>query len=93
MPFCISFEKKNFLLPWIGLTMLGSSLFLAYLIMDLLFLNFTAVTRLMLQEGIAATVTLYLVTTVYSLYLEMAAPPTFITDDAFDEENTGQGKR
>ena len=93
MPFCISFEKKNFLLPWIGLTMVGPFLFLAYLIMDLLFLNFTAVTRLLLKEGIAATVTLYLVTTVYSLYLEMAAPPTFITDDAFDEENTGQGKR
>ena len=72
--------------------MVGPSLFLAYLIMDLLFLNFTAVTRLLLQEGIAATVTLYLVTTVYSLYLEMAAPPTFITDDAFDEENTGQGE-
>lgn len=72
--------------------MIGPSLFLAYLIMDILFLNFTAATRLLLSEGIVATVTLYLVTTVYSLYLEMAAPPTIITDDVFDEEQIGESK-
>ena len=77
------------LLPWIGLTMVGPSLFLAYLILDILFLNFTAASRLLLTEGVVSTVTLYLVTTVYSLYLEMAAPPAIIIDDAFDEEHTG----
>ena len=87
--FIISFEKKNFLLPWIGLTMVGPSLFLSYLVLDLLFLNFTAASRLMLTEGVVTTVTLYLVTTVYSLYLDMAAPPALVIDDAFDEEHTG----
>ena len=85
----LRFEKKNFLLPWIGLTMVGPCLFLSYLVLDILFLNFTAASRLMLTEGVVTTVTLYLVTTVYSLYLDMAAPPALVIDDAFDEEHTG----
>ena len=68
--------------------MVGPCLFLTYLSLDILFLNLSAATRLLLTEGVVSTVTLYLVYTVYCLYLEMAAPPSS-TVDVFDEEQTG----
>ena len=81
----VRFEKRNFLLPWVGLTLVTPALFLFHLASSLLFLQLGAAAWLLLHEGALAAVTLYLVHTVYCLYLEMA--PNRV--DIFDEEQTG----
>ena len=64
-------DKKNFLLPWLGLTFMTPAVFISSLVINLLFLNFTAVIWLLAQDGLPAIFILFLIQTVYSLFLEM----------------------
>ena len=69
--FIIRFEKKNFLLPWIGLTIINPCVLLLSVLMDLFFFNLSGAVGSLMREGFQAAVTLYLICSVYCLYLEM----------------------
>ena len=47
------------------------AVFISSLVINLLFLNFTAVIWLLAQDGLPAIFILFLIQTVYSLFLEM----------------------
>ena len=69
--FIIRFEKKNFLLPWIGLTIINPCVLLLSVLMDLFFFNLSGAVGSLMREGFQAAITLYLIYSVYCLYLEM----------------------
>jgi len=65
-------EKRNFLLPWMGLAIITPGVFFISLSFDLLFFNFSAASWLLINEGVPAIIMLYMIYTVFSLYQEMA---------------------
>ena len=82
--FIIRFEKKNFLLPWIGLTIINPCVLLLSVLMDLFFFNLSGAVGSLMREGFQAAITLYLIYSVYCLYLEMG-----VHDLQHQQEETG----
>ena len=74
------FEKTTLLLPWIGLTILTTANFVGILILHLIMFNFPAAWWLIVKEGIPALVITYLITVVYTLYLQMLEKTDLVTD-------------
>ena len=64
-------DKKNFLLPWLGLTFITPAVFLSSLVTNLLFLNLPGVLWLLARDGLPVAFILFLIYTVYTLFLEM----------------------
>ena len=54
------------------MTFITPAVFVSTLVINLLFLNFTGVIWLLVRDGLPAAFILFLIQTVYSLFLEMA---------------------
>ena len=79
--FLFRFEKTKLFLPWIGLTILTPANFVGMLILNMLMFNFPAVWWLIIKEGIPALIIAYLITVVYTLYLQMLDKTNPDTED------------
>ena len=64
------------------MTIINPGLFLISLTFNLLFFNFSGASWLILNDGIPAVIMLYLIFTVYSLYLEMGEGNNVAVTDA-----------
>ena len=74
------FEKRNLLLPWVGLTLLTPVSFLATLAFNLILLNLPAAWLLIMKEGVPVVLISYAVTLVYALYLELGTTQAASSD-------------
>eukprot|EP00092_Neocalanus_flemingeri_P030037 GFUD01032611.1.p1 GENE.GFUD01032611.1~~GFUD01032611.1.p1 ORF type:complete len:193 (-),score=40.13 GFUD01032611.1:49-627(-) len=85
------FEKNNLLLPWIGLTILTPANFVGNLILNLIFFNFPGAMWLITKEGIPALLITYLITVVYTLYLQMLGKTSVDVESPAQESDTMYG--